>query len=394
MLPALPAERERPGLSPAGRLFTFGGVGCAALLCFLCSALIVVGEVPDLVGLVLSSILALVPAIVYVTFILWLDRYEHEPASLLFFAFFWGAVVAIVFSYIFNSLVAAGLASVIGDGAAEATSSFLAAPPIEEGFKAVALFILVLLFRDEFDNTLDGIVYGSIVGIGFAMTENIVYFGRMYAEGGLRDLALIVVLRAVLGGFGHALYTGTLGAAVGFARETQNNFLKVIMPIAGYCAAMAQHAAWNLFAGVVIPALVPPETGEWFYFCLVAPVQTLLLTGPGILTLSLVVWSAWGREAKIIRKELLPEVESGLIPLADYEIMSSSRKRIRSLWRAFSQHGIVAFIVQRQYIQLATELAFRKWHLDRGERPKRAQRITPEERYRNRIREMQARLVL
>lgn len=394
MLPALPAERDRPGLSPAGRILAFGGAGCAGLLCFLCSALIVVGEVPDFVGLVLSAILALIPALLYLTFILWLDRYEHEPAPLLFFAFFWGAVVAIVFSYVFNSLVAAGLASVVGDAAAEATSAFLAAPPIEEGFKAVALFILVLLFRDEFDNTLDGVVYGSIVGIGFAMTENIVYFGRQYAEGGLRDLALIVVLRAVLGGFGHALYTGTLGAAVGFARETQNNFLKVVMPLIGYCLAMAQHAAWNLFAGVVIPALIPPETGEWFYFCLVAPIQTVVLTGPGIITLGLVVWQAWSREAKIIRKELLPEVDTGLIPLEDYEIMSSSRKRIRSLWKAFTKQGLVAFLVQRQYIQLATELAFRKWHLERGERPKRAQRITPEERYRNRIRELQARLAI
>src|SRR4051812_7122516 len=78
MLPALPVERDRPGLSPAARFLTFGGVGCAGLLCFLCSALIVVGEVPDIVGLTLSAILALIPALIYLTFVLWLDRYEHE----------------------------------------------------------------------------------------------------------------------------------------------------------------------------------------------------------------------------------------------------------------------------------------------------------------------------
>jgi RsiW-degrading membrane proteinase PrsW (M82 family) len=328
----------------------------------------------------------------YVAFILWLDRYEHEPAPLLFFAFFWGAVVAIVFSYVFNSLVTAGFATIVGDSAAGAAESFLGAPPIEEGFKAVALFVLVLLFRDEFDNTLDGIVYGSIVGIGFAMTENIVYFGRQYAEGGITDLALIVVLRAVLGGFGHALFTGTTGAAVGYARETQNNFLKVIMPLVGYCLAIALHSAWNLFAGTIIPSLIPPETGDWFYFCLVAPIQSVVLLGPGLIALGLIVWVAWAREAKIIRQQLLPEVEAGLIPVEDYKIMSSSRLRVRSLWKAFTKHGLVAFLIQRQYIQLATELAFRKWHLERGERTKRAQKVTPEERYRNRIRELQARL--
>jgi RsiW-degrading membrane proteinase PrsW (M82 family) len=365
-----------------------------ASLCLLCAGLIVVSEVPDLVGLGLSAVLAGIPAVLYVSLILWVDRYEHEPAGLLFFAFFWGAVVAIVFSFFFNSLVAAIATQFVGEAGGEIAAAVLSAPIVEEGFKGIFLLILMLLFRHEFDNVLDGIVYGSIVGLGFAMTENIVYFGRMYAEGGLAGLALIVVLRAILGGFGHALYTGTLGAGFGLARESPSIFVKALAPVAGYLLAVLQHGAWNLIAGTLIPALLPPETSEWVYFCLVAPIQSLVLTGPGLLTLGLVVVITWQREAAIIRRMLLPEVEGGLISLEDYQILASSRRRLRSMWETLRQDGFVALLVRRDYINAATELAFRKWHQERGERPKRNQKYTPEEHYREKIRRLQARLAL
>ncbi|MFN8532277.1 MAG: PrsW family intramembrane metalloprotease [Dehalococcoidia bacterium] len=376
------------------RLAVFGVGWLLASLCLLCAGLIVVTEVPDLVGLVLSAFFAIIPACLYVLFVLWVDRYEHEPAGLLFFAFFWGAVVAIVFSFIFNTLVAVIASSLVGEAGGELTASVLSAPLVEEGFKGFFLLILMLLFRHEFDNVLDGIVYGSIVGLGFAMTENIVYFGRMYAEGGLAGLALIVVLRSVLGGSGHALFTATLGAGFGLARESTSLPVKIFAPLVGYLLAVVQHAAWNLFAGTLIPALLPTETNEWIYFCLVAPIQTVVLTGPGLLTLALVVLVAWRREAAIIRRTLLPEVEQGLISMEDYHIMSSSRRRLRSLWATLRNDGLLAVLVRREYIGAATELAFRKWHYERGERPKRDQRSTPEEQYRERIRRLQERLAI
>ena len=53
--------------------------------------------------------------------------------------------------------------------------------------------------------------------------------------------------------------------------------------------------------------------------------------------------------------------------------------------RPASGWGCVAFFAQRDLHQAATELAFRKWHLSRGEKPKRAQRRQPEDRYRQQI---------
>ena len=52
---------------------------------------------------------------------------------------------------------------------------------------------------------------------------------------------------------------------------------------------------------------------------------------------------------------------------------------------AWKRHGLRAFFAERDLHQAATELAFRKWHLARGERPKRTQRRQPEDMYRQRI---------
>ena len=58
------------------------------------------GLVPFLAGLIAATI----PVPVYVTLVLWLDRYEPEPPWMLAMAFFWGALVAVFFAIIINSL--------------------------------------------------------------------------------------------------------------------------------------------------------------------------------------------------------------------------------------------------------------------------------------------------
>ena len=46
------------------------------------------------------------------------------------------------------------------------------APIIEESLKGLAVLLVFLLFRKEFDSILDGIVYAAITALGFAATEN------------------------------------------------------------------------------------------------------------------------------------------------------------------------------------------------------------------------------
>jgi hypothetical protein len=69
----------------------------------------------------------------------------------------------------------------------------------------------------------------------------------------------------------------------------------------------------------------------------------------------------------------------------EYERLPSWRQRARAELATLRRRGLRAYFAHRDLHQAATELAFRKWHLSRGERPKRAQRRQPEDRYREHI---------
>src|SRR5512144_597912 len=117
----------------------------------------------------IAILAAAVPALVYGWLIWWLDRYEKEPLWLIAVAFLWGSLPAIGLSVLFEVVLQVPLASsTIGPDLA----SWGLAALVEEPIKALALVGLFLFMRREFDGPLDGIVYGSLVGFGFSMTEN------------------------------------------------------------------------------------------------------------------------------------------------------------------------------------------------------------------------------
>src|SRR5260370_17311723 len=77
--------------------------------------------------------------------------------------------------------------------------------------------------RDEFDDVVDGIVYGAAVGLGFNFLESVAYMTNIYSifnpEGiGWEAAGIQWYARQVLGlFFGHATDTAVIGAGVGSA---------------------------------------------------------------------------------------------------------------------------------------------------------------------------------
>jgi protease PrsW len=354
-------------------------------------AVLLLAAIPDRTALVLASVAAVVPVPTFVALVLQFDRYEREPWLVLVAAFLWGALVATFASAILNDLVGAVVTAAVGEVLGEVVTVSAVAPVVEETAKGIALVLLASMLRSEFDDTLDGIVYGSLVGIGFAMTENVLYFGRVYLEGGLIGLGVLFYIRIILGGFGHALYTATTGAALGFARETRNPFITLIVPPLGYAFAILQHAAWNFIAGALLPSVLPDMHPLLLLF-VVMPLESIFLIGPGLLTLIVIAALAWRREAGVIRRFLGEEVRLGTLSPDEYAALPSHRARFERELAALRRRGPVGWFAQRELHQAATELAFRKWHLSRGELPKRAQRVTPEDRYRHQIAVYRARL--
>ncbi len=388
----LDPPQPRVGRSPSGRrLLGCGCLGCLGTFFFLGMAVLVVAAVPNPVALTLAATAAIMPVPTYVFLVLQLDRYEREPVPVLVAAFLWGALVATFVSAILNDLIGAFVSEAVGRVLGDVLTASAVAPVVEETAKGAAVFLLFTILKSEFDDVLDGIVYGSLVGIGFAMTENVLYFGRVYLEGGIIGLGVLFYIRVILGGFAHALYTGTTGAALGFARETNNAALVVLVPVAGYALAIFQHATWNFVAGALLPAVLP-DINPLLLLVVILPLESALLTGPGLVTLLVIAVFAWRREAAVIRTHLSDEVVTGAITAAEYQRLPSQTARFRSEMGALARRGVAAWLAQRDLHQAATELAFRKWHLSRGERPTRVIRETPEERYRQQIAALRARL--
>ena len=91
------------------------------------------------------------------------------------------------------------------------------APIVEEFAKGLGVYLIFVTARRAFDGPVDGIVYGALVGAGFAFTENIQYFAISFIEGGAVDASATFFVRGILSPFAHVMFTSVTGFALGLA---------------------------------------------------------------------------------------------------------------------------------------------------------------------------------
>src|SRR5690606_22600927 len=116
-------------------------------------------------------------------------------------------------------------------------------PLLEEACKMVGVLVIILIARHTIDGPIDGLVYGALIGAGFAFTENIQYFFVYGASQGFDATVTIFFMRGILSPFAHAMFTGIFGLLVGLARGGRRNL--VLFALLGYVAGVAMHALWN-----------------------------------------------------------------------------------------------------------------------------------------------------
>ncbi len=322
------------------------------------------GLVPFLSGLLAAAL----PVPVYVTLVLWLDRYEPEPPWMLAAAFFWGALVAVFFAIIINSLGVALVAALADEATGDSYGMIISAPVVEETAKALVLFALFFWKRDEFDNVTDGVVYAAMVGLGFAMTENVKYYGVAVAE---ENALGVFIVRGLFSPFAHPLFTGMTGIGLGLAAQTRGRLLKFVAPAVGFAAAILLHAGWN--ASARLTAL--NEDGAYVlltYFFVMMP------TFFGML---LVIGLSLRSEGRVLREHLRPEVARGLIPEAEYLRLCSVRGRAASTCRALAAGGPARWLARSRFNRAASELAFHRARVARGVHPRDAEAARRESDY-------------
>ena len=232
-LPALPVPVKR-GRTVSVWLFAVLGFLLIALIGYFVWAL---GVEASGVGL----ILAFIPLAVVLLGVRLIDRWEPEPKALIAFAVAWGAIAAVGLTLLIDLAltVAVGLRS-------EVFASVIQAPIVEEIAKGLGVFLIFVIGRRAFDGPIDGVVYGALVGAGFAFTENIQYFAISLIEGGGSQLTATFVMRGLLSPFAHAMFTVLTGFAMGLAARRHASTGAVLgAGTLGMLGAIVLHGFWN-----------------------------------------------------------------------------------------------------------------------------------------------------
>lgn len=295
----------------------------------------------------LSVLFGIGPMALYATLLVLFDRYEREPPLLMLGVFLWGLIVAAGSALILNTAFGIGLFAVSGsEGLANLGTSVISAPLVEETVKGLAVLAVFIYFRDEFDSVLDGVIYGSLVGFGFAAAENTNYIYQGFLGGGFEGLIFLIFVRAILIAFLHATLTSFTGIGLAIARLNKG-VLRFVGPAFGYATAVGAHAFHNLL----------PSLGSELLCVFGSLVDWTGFLGMFVFILYL-VW----REGKIMRAFLADEVKLGNLTQRQYDTTVSVTGQIGARWGAMAGGR---WREAARFYDLLGELAFKKYQLAR-----------------------------
>lgn len=194
-----------------------------------------------------------IPVFLFACFLYWLDRYEKEPLILLGAVFVWGFLVAAGGAFLINTVMGVGIYLFTGsETTTDLTTGTIIAPIVEEILKGLAVLVVFLFFRKEFDSILDGMIYAGVTALGFAATENAFYiYDRGFAQSGWTGFWFLVLVRVIIVGWQHPFYTAFTGIGFAIGRMSRYPAAKYIAPLAGLSVAILTHSFHNTLASLV-----------------------------------------------------------------------------------------------------------------------------------------------
>lgn len=277
------------------------------------------------------SLAAAVFPMLFYLFLIWkFDRYDREPVPLVLRNFLWGAVGAVFFAYIGNSLFTFFVSILTKNkNLVDLSSTIFGAPVIEEITKG--LFLLLTFSNKKFDNLTDGIVYGGAIGLGFGMTENFLYF--LSYGNDLSAWLSLVIIRTLFSAVMHCVCTATFGAFLGYSKY-RSIYVKILLPPLGLVLAMFIHFTWNLSVSFQTTYLM----GIMFMIVIIA-----VLVSAFVFSLK--------NESKFIHEELQHEVKLGVIPEEHLDFLICKKQQLENLTDRKTK---------KNYRKNAITLAFRK----------------------------------
>ncbi len=296
------------------------------------------------VGLVMSWLLLVLYIVPVALVVRWLDLYEREPRSMVLGAFFWGGLVAIMFSGFSNDLWGVFITKVFGAEFASEWSAALTAPVVEEIYKYLGIVLLYLIARLEFDDLIDGFVYGALVGLGFSVFEDVFYFIFVFGGDPVGVIQGFIVRVLASGLYGHVMFTGIAGIGLAYFVSRRNDvaFMRRFLVAAGLLLlAIFAHFFWNspLFSDtdILTYGLIK---GMPFFICLV-----------------ILLYLARRREHVALTEVLGPEVGRGGVTALELTLLRDRRARRETRRALTAQAGPQAEWALRQLQKEQVKLA-------------------------------------
>jgi len=339
---------------PYGRGVIIGvaaGLGCALIVLGIDMVESVDSSRHSAAPFLVALSLALLPVPFLIALVLLLDRLEPEPPGNLVFCFAWGAGIAALLAGIINT---AGLLYVtqpaLGKGNGQFVSAAIGAPVVEETLKGLVLVWLLWRRKQEFDGPTDGIIYAAMVGLGFAMMENIGYYISALARpvsGGVPLLEATFVFRGLLAPLAHPMFTAMTGIGVAYAATHRRGGWALA---AGLFGAMFLHGLWNGLTSLGLDGII-------LAYGLLACVLVALIT---------VVVADRRRMVRQIRRFLPAYQADGLVTEAELRMLCSLRERRQARLWARRTGGRPLASAMVAYQLAATELALAHQRLARG----------------------------
>ncbi|MCU1571336.1 MAG: PrsW family intrarane metalloprotease [Naasia sp.] len=301
-------------------------------------------------GVGIAAVSALVPLVIVLLTVRWIDRWEPEPRTALWFAFLWGAGASVVIALLVDLSLQIS-ASAGGPAPSEFTASVVQAPLVEEGAKGFGVLLILWFARRYFDGPLDGVVYAATVAGGFAFTENILYFGNSLVEGGSTQLGSTLLVRGIFSPFAHVMFTTCTGLALGLAARRTGPIGAIGFFLLGLIPAVMLHALWN----------------GAFYFVTDLISYYLLVQVPLFLLAVVLVVLLRRHERAITRAHLAEYAEVGWFTPGEVDLLSTWTGRRRALAWARSQpaaaDGSSRVGAMRRFVRDSTRLAHTRHRL-------------------------------
>lgn len=174
---------------------------------------------------VISVIIALIPPLLWLTIFYRQDRLNPEPKSFVFKTMLLGALIQKAIYTPIIAFVFSGNTSGITSIGGRLIINIILIAIIQESIKLISVRYSIYPSK-EFDEVIDGIIYGSALGLGFAAMTNI---GGIITSGGamLTNVTALVVIET----FAHASITGLSCYILGVSKYSKFNILRLPLAI-------------------------------------------------------------------------------------------------------------------------------------------------------------------